>query len=547
MTIKLSFLLLMKRLKQVICLIVLLMCACGTSFAQSPLQYLEQSFPQLTEIYRNDIDKCHAHYVFAIDVSGSMDKYEGTMVPLLKNFINALPNGDKVTIIPFGTEVKNPMGFSGIISEEMKKTLCSNMEQLYRNPNYDQLFKDHTNIYKAINEISKSVTTNSEYKVNILMPFTDFLNNIPKVPPHQFNKRKLTEEELSDMRRNLKAAIGDSYVRCVAVELTDEEVDNTKQKEYCLQQLRDGVFNVTEKGLEIVQTSNSKEAIEQWFEQLRREILVVKLKAIVDSENKAGKVSMNTEIDIDGNTTAHISWSPNRLYAKIKIDSTSLHQPGFTFLNDTANYGSTRDTVLDVELGKVKHREYGFHRLQDSLNLGVSLPTDFDAELDKLCIIKPISGSVSHEDQWIFTFLLPLWLTITLIILLILYLILFFRAIVINSKDKMTGKVSVADEYGKEIFSKKITPCENLTIGNGGDFRLDDVDWRIVIKKVKPTPLLLFKRPYYQWSAGKGYVGTKIAQEGRLDTRNNSIAKLNCGLSKREITNKTTIRLVENN
>ena len=149
MTIKLSFLLLMKRLKQVICLIVLLMCACGTSFAQSPLQYLEQSFTQLTEIYRNDIDKCHAHYVFAIDVSGSMDKYEGTMVPLLKNFINALPNGDKVTIIPFGTEVNNPMGFSGIISEEMKKTLCSNMEQLYRNPNYDQLFKDHTNIYKG--------------------------------------------------------------------------------------------------------------------------------------------------------------------------------------------------------------------------------------------------------------------------------------------------------------------------------------------------------------------------------------------------------------
>ncbi len=89
--------------------------------------------------------------------------------------------------------------------------------------------------------------------MNILIPFTDFLNNIPKVPPHQFNKRKFTEEELCDMRKNLKAAIGDSYVRCVVVELTDEEVDNKKQKEYCLQQLRDDVFNVTEKGLEIVQ------------------------------------------------------------------------------------------------------------------------------------------------------------------------------------------------------------------------------------------------------------------------------------------------------
>ena len=222
----------------------LFICICSNIYAQSPLQYLEQSFPQLTEIYRDDIDKCHAHYIFTIDVSGSMDKYERVMVPLLKNFINALPNGDKVTIIPFGTEVKNPMGFSGIISDEMKSTLCSNMEQLYKNPNYDQLFKDHTNIYKAINEISKAIVSNSEYKVNILMPFTDFLNNIPKVPPHQFNKRKLTEEELMDMQKKLKAAIQGSYVRCIAVELTDEGIDNKSQKEYCLNGLNNyvGIF-----------------------------------------------------------------------------------------------------------------------------------------------------------------------------------------------------------------------------------------------------------------------------------------------------------------
>lgn len=524
----------------------LFICICSNIYAQSPLQYLEQSFPQLTEIYRDDIDKCHAHYIFTIDVSGSMDKYERVMVPLLKNFINALPNGDKVTIIPFGTEVKNPMGFSGIISAEMKSTLCSNMEQLYKNPNYDQLFKDHTNIYKAINEISKAIVSNSEYKVNILMPFTDFLNNIPKIPPHQFNKRKLTEEELMDMQKKLKAAIQGSYVRCIAVELTDEGIDNKSQKEYCLNQLRDNVFNVVESGLEIVQTNNSKDAIEQWFEQLRRDILVVKLRAIIDSENKAGQVSMNTEIDIDGNTVAHITWKPNRLYPKIKIDSTYLSQPGFSFVNDTANYGSVRDARLEIELGKVKHQEYGFHHLQDSLNLGISLPTDYDSELEKLGIVKPITKSLCDEDQWIFTFILPLWLTVLLLVMIIVYLILFVRAIIVNSKDRMEGKVSVSDEYGKEIFSKKITPCENLTIGSGAIFRVDDVNWQIVVEKVKPSPFLLFCRPYYRWSSGKGYVGTKMGQEGRLDKKNNSIAKLSCGQNKREITNKVTIRLVEN-
>lgn len=535
----------MKKTNVIFVITLLLGLITGSIYAQSPLQYLETTFPQLTETFREDIDNCHAHYVFTIDVSGSMNVYEGTMVPLLKNFIQALPNGDKITIIPFGTETKNPMGFSGIISDEMKKTLLSNMEQLYHNSNYDQLFRDHTNIYKAINEISNSVTTNSEYKVNILIPFTDFLNNIPKVPPHKFNKRKLTEAELMDMQSKLKAAIQGCYVRCIAVELTDEGVDNKSQKEYCLDQLRDSVFNVAENGLEIIRTGNSKEAIGQWFEQLRRDILVVKLRAIVDSENKAGQVSMQTDIDIDGNTTAKINWIPTKLYQKIKIDSTYLHQEDFSFINDTNNYCSTRDTQLEIELGKIKNKELGFHSLKDSINLGISLPTDFDAELSKLGIVKPISGSESPIDKLIFTFPLPLWLTILILALLIIYIILFIRATIINSKDKMQGKITVDDEYGANIIAKKFGPCETISIGKAANIHVDDAEWTIQVNKVKPSPFLLFKTPYYRWCATKGYAGTKVSTEGNLDAKRNMLAKIKCGANKRSITHNVSIRLIE--
>ncbi len=511
--------------------------------AQSPLQYLESTFPQLTEIFHDDIDKCHAHYVFTIDVSGSMDVHEKTMVPLLKTFIQALPNGDKVTIIPFGTEIKNPLGFSGIISPEMKRTLCDNMDQLYHNPNYDQLFRDHTNIYKAINGVSNAVTTNSEYKVNILIPFTDFLNNIPKVPPHQFNKRRLTKEELNDMRGKLEAAIKGSYVRCIAVELTEDGLDNKAQKEYCLDQLRDSVFCVAENGLEIVRTGNSREAIEQWFEQLRRDILVVKMRAIIDSENKAGKVSMKTDIDIDGNTVAYINWVPTRLYSKIKIDSTYLRDHGFTFINDTANYGSTRDVELNIELGKIKNKNYGFHYLNDSLNLGISLPTDFDSELEKLGVKKPISSSLSKEDQWIFTFFLPLWLTGLILFLLILYIILFIKACVTNAKDRFEGKIIITNKENNDSVSKMIPACVSCSAGKSGEVRADGAEWILTITKVKPSPFLLFKKPYYAWCATKGYVGTKLATDGILDRKTNTLLKANCGPNKRTITHSITVRV----
>lgn len=513
-----------------------------TLFAQSPLHYLESTFPRLTEIYKDDIDKSHAHYVFAIDVSGSMNAYEPTMVPLLKNFIQALPNGDKVTVIPFGTEIKNPMGFSGIISNEMKSTLCSNMERLYRNPNYDQLFCDHTNIYKAINGISNAVITNSEYKVNILIPLTDFLNNIPKVPPHQFNKRRLTAEELSEMRSQLASAIKGSYVRCVAVELGNE-TENRQQKEFCLDQLQNNVFDVAENGLEIVSTNNSKEAIEQWFEQLRRDILVVKLRSIIDSENKAGKVRMSTKMDIDGNTISDITWSPNRLYSKIKIDSTFLRQQGFVFVNDTTNYQTMRDTVLHLELGQAKHQNYGFHYLNDSLSLGISLPTDFDSELEKLGISKPLSSTNTEENQWIFTFFLPFWITCLAVFLIILYIILAIRAASINAKEKMSGKIVVSDATGGEIFTKKVAECDKLTIGKSADIRVDDAEWTLCVTKVKPSPLLLFKKPYFEWSATKGYVGSKMGTTGCINTRNDNLLKVSCGGRKSDITHKVSLRL----
>lgn len=515
------------------------------SQTQSSLNYLENTFPKLTNLFRDDIDNCHAHYIFAIDVSGSMDVHESTMVPLLKNFIQALPNGDKVTIIPFGTDTKDPMGFSGTISDEMKKTLCDNMSQLYHNPNYDQLFRDHTNIYKAVKKISNTVKTNSEYKVNILIPFTDFLNNIPKVPPHKFNKRKLTSEELLDMQNDLKIAIQGSYVRAIAVELSDGKVDNKTQKEYCLTQMRDSVFNVTENGLEIIRTGNSKQAIEQWFEQLRREILLVKLQAIVNEANKAGRVNMQTDIDIDGNVKAKIHWNPVKLYNTIKIDSSFIHQQDFSFINNKDNHGCPTDTFIVVNLGQIKHRENGFQLLKDSINIGISLPTEFDDELNKLGIEKPISGSVSPAEKLIFTFFLPLWLTILLILLIISYIILFFRALIINSKDKMQGKITVSDEYGAEILSKKFGPCENIHIGKAAEIRVDDAEWTLQIEKVKPSPFLLFLKPYYRWFASKGYVGTKIATEGKIDSQKNMLAKVKCGANKRNITHNVSIRLIE--
>lgn len=505
---------------------LLLSCVALMAKAQSPIKYLETTFPQLTEIYREDIDKCHAHYIFTVDVSGSMDKFESSVVPSLEQFIQALPNGDKVTVMPFGTDVMCPMGFSGTISDNVKSDLCRNIKSLYNNPNYDQLFKDHTNIYKAVNKMSEAMTTNSEYKVNILISITDFLNNIPVTHPY---KRRLNSEEVNDMREGLKAAATDQYVRSIALELSENGGDNKKEQGYCLDQIKNDIFSVTERGLEIVPIGNNREIINEWFEQLRKEILVVKLTAIVEEDNKACAAQMETKIDIDGNTEAHITWEESRLYGAMKIDSTFLTQQGFQFVNNEEAFCKTRDHELTLKMGQVKNKEYGFHKLSDSINIGISFPTQFDNELAKLKIKKPLSGSKADADRIIFTFPLPLWLTILIIVLIILYTIGVIRAFVRNKREKMKGKITISDNLGCELKKETLKPCTETSIGKSAVIKVENAAWRFNIKKREPSPFLVFKKPYFVWTSEAGFVCIqKTITTGKIDNETNNIIILTC-------------------
>lgn len=529
--------------KRIKLIIALLIGFCYNICGQSPIKYLENTFPQLTEIYREDIDKCHAHYIFTVDVSGSMDKFESSVVPSLEQFIQALPNGDKVTIMPFGTEVMCPMGFSGTISDNVKGDLCRSMKTLYNNPNYDQLFKDHTNIYKAVNKMSEAMTTNSEYKVNILISITDFLNNIPVTHPY---KRRLTSEEVNDMRESLKAASTDQYVRSIALELSENGGDNKKETGYCLDQIKNDIFSVTEKGLEIVPIGNNKETINEWFEQLRKEILVVKLTAIVEEDNKACAAQMETSVDIDGNTEAHITWEESRLYGTMQIDSTFLTQQGFQFKNNEEAFCRTRDHELNLKLGKVKNEEFGFHKLSDSINIGISFPTQFDNELAKLKIKKPLSGSKADADRIIFTFPLPLWLTITIIVLIILYIIGVINAFIRNKKERLKGKITVSDPYGCPIKEERIKPCTETSVGKAAIIKVDNADWRFSIKKKEPSPFLVFKKPYFVWTNEAGYVCRRKQTCGNLDYNSNNIVNLSCRPSSSdEETHKVKVLLMK--
>ena len=506
--------------------------------SESPLAYLNKTFPKLTELFKEELNEYNAHYIFAVDVSGSMHKYEKTVADALTPFFKALPNADRVHVIPFGSEAKiSELGLSGQIDDGVKRSLCDNIKTLYTTY-YKQKgeFIKYTDIPNAIDGVSRVMQNNRDYKVNIVIVITDFKND-----QKGLGECKIKEEYLQKMHSAIKAATGDAYTRFIALQLP---VD-TNAKGYCVNQLSEKVFSFDDHTLEVVQVQQDQNMIKQWFEQLKREIMVTKLRAIVHDANKAAPVNMEIEKDIDGNVVAKINWTPSKLYPKIKIDNTTCSGDSFVFENKSENFVETDSPEINVELGQIRHQSYGFHDFEDVLNLGLTLPTDYDNELEMLEAVKPIPETSVTSPGWVFTFFLSFKTTVIILILIILYIIGVINAIIRNGKLCFKATVTFYDHLGNQIDDvvriQKQAPSAVMTFGRGGSPRckVDDAEWQFVVQKKKGNPFLLFVKPHFEWVQRAGYVAMGKSRSGKLTDS----VRLKCGVSASEQTHSVRIKL----
>lgn len=519
------------------------MCSFGAVKAQSnsAMEYLQKTYPKLTELFSDELSSYPAHYIFAVDVSGTMQQYSGVVAEALTPFFRALPNKDRVDVIPFGTEAKTGMlGYSGVIDDGVKNTLCNKICNLYTDPNYTEEFRRHTNVKAAVDGVTNSIKNNQEYKVNIVVILTDFRNDVPGD-----NECKLKQEELSSMQKSLQAQVGDTYTRFIALELPV----NKNAKGYCLPQLQESVFSFGGRSLETTSIDNNSNMIKQWFDQLRRDIMTTKLKAIVHDANRNSPVDLKVERDIDGWVKAKITWKPSKLYPKIKISSTTMSGGGFYFENNKESFITTDKPTVEVELGQVKHENWGLRTLDADINLGLTFPVPYDDELAKLEAEKPIPSTTQAGEGLIFTFFLPFWLTITLIILLILYIIGVFKAVARNRKYCFSARVTIFDNMGNQIGNMIRVPTQKsnarVTFGRAGSpssLNISDAAWQLTIEKKNGNPFLVFAKPCFVWRKSSGYVVSGKNQSGKLTSGNT--LNVSCGSSRTAITHRIRIRVL---
>lgn len=517
--------------------------------ATNSMAYLNQQFPQLTMLYEPELQGMKTHYIFAVDVSGSMKKYDETVTPALQAFARALPVGERVTVIPFGTTAKdNTPGLSvEIANDGTKSVLTGTLTTLYTNDAYTPDFKRNTDVNAAVAAINKTLLNNQEAKMNVVVIITDFLNDLPGK-----GEVKLMPGQLDDLSKNFNNSTEDMNVRVVAMKLPPMG----SGKGYCLDQLSDSVFNLTNdnRRFEIVPVISNQAAISHWFEQLSRDIMTEKLRAVIQLDNKNVTPRINTEIDIDGNTKGDIHWVPSKLYTQVSIDSIYADSGSdYEFRIGKDVIQITGDSVLIFEkMGKFKNKSWGLRQYDEPLNLRLSLPTPYDAELKKLSIDKPTPQTAQEKIGWLWTFLLPFWLCVALIILFIIYIILVIKAAQRNAADKFKGRVDFTDHRGRPVGeTAMIRPTSgqiNIGATGTGDLGVANAEWSVVITKESPSPFTFWKKPKYKWQSKGHAVDGRNRHSGYFgrygEPGTTKRLSLECGVDSEHVTHGVDITML---
>lgn len=455
---------------------------------QKSFDALRTDYPQLMEKFGKELEGQRADYIFAIDVSGTMNKFQGTVVPALGEFFKSLQEGDYVSIIKFGGEATNEVGSAGRIGSETVTNLINYAAHVYDKPTTEferEKYFKYTDLDNMLRYLATDMKQIDRSKLKFVFIITDFLHDpSPSRKGHEnwdgIGKRFATEQAGND-------------VFVFALQLPGSGRDLEKVR---------GVFPKSFDFNHVSITSGS--ALSDWFTQRKNAILLDKFYALVKHKIQPAEFAIDPTLDIDGNLVLGISWKPNPVYDKLRVDSVSTSARGFEFKPNLPV--STTDEADLLDAGKFNHQgasivSPSFKRIEGEVIVNASFDVPYEAELRKLGFEAPQFQASAPVGRWLFCYPLPFWLCCVIIALIILYIILVVRAFIRNGSDfyRINGKFEVTLGGMAVTEKKKAMALDSVDFGKGAGFlSVANSNWHIQIDVKRHSPFLRpLKHPEY--------------------------------------------------
>ena len=478
-------------------LIILITLIVGVTLvkAQQSLDALRADYPQLMQKFGKELECQRADYIFAIDVSGTMNKYQTTVVPALGEFFKSLQAGDYVSIIKFGGEATNEVGSAGKIEPETIKNLINYAGHIYDKPTTEyerEKYFRYTDLENMLRYLATDMKQIDRSKLKFVFIITDFLHD-----PSAARKGKEDWNSIAK-RFATEQAGNDVYVFALQLPGTGRDLEKVRS-----------VFPKSFNFNHVAITSGS--ALSDWFTQRKNAILLDKFYALIKHKIQPVEFAIDPSLDINGNLEVGVSWKANPVYDKLRIDTICTTAKGFDFDSDLPVSTTDEDDV--VEAGKLNYQKASFWKrtvktVKADVTAKGSVDVPYEGELKKLGFEAPIFQAEGQVDDLVFCYPLPLWLFCLIIALIILYIILVARAFSKNGSVfyRINGKFEVTLCGDAVTERKKAQGLDTIDFGKGAGFlSVPDANWHIRIDVKRHNPFLRpLKHPEYVVSMLKG-------------------------------------------
>lgn len=372
--------------------LIILLTSNFTLFSQEELSILSSKFPQ--ELQKSD-------FIFVIDRSGSMKKYWPYVSNAIVNFIDAIPDGDYISILYFEStagELITPRE----LSPQTKNTIKELISKL---PPPKGAFTDLlAGIDRTIDELNRPQNN----PIQFVFFFTDFINEPP--PQSKYNSPEILNKLKLKLENILSS--GEHIIKVYTLILP---LSSNYGKDL---NLFEHVFG----SIEIV-TIHDPSSLIQWFLRKKLELKREKIKAQVQSELKNSFIILDPQgekINIKANKTATFKVKTKSTFKKLDvsitdIDSFSTEIPNITVEVEPLNLKPGDDAILKLKIKSTKINNEFFPRFEPfkgKIYLTLKGVINPEKELKKININPTFTKSLAISLNGNFVYGVSLWLFI---------------------------------------------------------------------------------------------------------------------------------------
>lgn len=455
-----------------------------------PLNAITQTgddFPNLNKIYQTESKK--TNFVIAIDRSGSMNNLWPEVKSQLIDFINALPDGDYVSIIGFGNKADNLL-IPRTLTRESKQNLQSEIEGL------TVPREQNTDLFAGIDKILEEINRPDSNPLSFVFIFTDFEND----PPSNAIKNYPLAKRLPDLNEKYKNYIikTNKLVRVYALQLP---LSTKAGSDY------DKVSKIFEDNVQRVYLN--KNVMHEWFQRLRRTVQREKTNLLVQSDiSRAVQV---TGIRTNRNGQFIISIQNKSMLPLIltgAILDTEKYGRFQVSLNEQINPGKEQNCNISyaekINIKNTLIQKKVPIKLQ-AVEVNVKLP--YQSELAMLNIDSKMHYRIPYDKSvFINIGIFPYW-QIALGLLIIILLAYFFWKNWLKPASPISNSFRKIHLYGSDFHEEiaiNMNKCEEIvgnTIGSTVKSTLESIPFEFVIQSKKPFfPLWQPKRGIYVYA-----------------------------------------------